>query len=77
MRAGLTLGHPQEGHRDADARHDLGLPHPTSPRFTQHRAEHDQSSRKLRSFRLRLGCFSLRSAFASICRMRSRVTLNC
>jgi transposase-like protein len=36
-----------------------------------------QSSRKLRSFRLRLGCFSLRNAFASIWRMRSRVTLNC
>ena len=36
-----------------------------------------QSSRKLRSVRLRLGCFNLRSAFASIWRMRSRVTLNC
>jgi hypothetical protein len=36
-----------------------------------------QLSRKLRSWRLRLGCFSLRMALASICRMRSRVTLNC
>jgi hypothetical protein len=36
-----------------------------------------QLSRKLRSFRLRLGCLSLRSAFASIWRMRSRVTENC
>ena len=34
-------------------------------------------SKKLRIFRLRLGCLSLRSAFASIWRMRSRVTLNC
>jgi len=34
-------------------------------------------SRKLRILRLRDGCFSLRSAFASIWRMRSRVTLNC
>ena len=34
-------------------------------------------SRNDRIFRLRLGCFSFRSAFASICRMRSRVTLNC
>ena len=37
----------------------------------------DQLSRKLRSLRLRLGCFSLRSALASIWRMRSRVTENC
>src|SRR5580658_4134375 len=36
-----------------------------------------QLSRKLRSFRLREGCFSLRSAFASIWRMRSLVTENC
>src|ERR1700709_343797 len=36
-----------------------------------------QLSRKLRSFRDRLGCFSLRSAFASIWRMRSLVTENC
>ncbi len=34
-------------------------------------------SRKLRIFRERLGCFSLRSALASIWRMRSLVTLNC
>ena len=34
-------------------------------------------SRKLRIFRLRDGCFSFRSAFASIWRMRSRVTENC
>src|SRR4030088_669434 len=34
-------------------------------------------SRKLRSIRDRLGCFSLRSALASIWRMRSRVTENC
>ena len=37
----------------------------------------DQLSRKLRSFLERLGCFSLRSALASIWRMRSRVTENC
>ena len=37
----------------------------------------DQVSRKLRSFRDRLGCLSLRSALASIWRMRSRVTENC
>jgi len=36
-----------------------------------------QLSKKLRSFLDRLGCFSLRSAFASIWRMRSRVTENC
>ncbi len=35
------------------------------------------STRKLRSCSLRLGCLSLRSALASICRMRSRVTSNC
>lgn len=34
-------------------------------------------SRKLRSLRDRLGCLSLRSALASIWRIRSRVTLNC
>jgi len=34
-------------------------------------------SRKLRSIRDRLGCFSLRNALASIWRMRSRVTENC
>ena len=34
-------------------------------------------SKKDRIFRLRLGCFSFRSAFASICRIRSRVTENC
>ena len=39
--------------------------------------EPDQFSRKLRSFRDRDGCFNLRSAFASIWRIRSRVTLNC
>ncbi|MEA2823509.1 MAG: hypothetical protein QOJ86_5513, partial [Bradyrhizobium sp.] len=39
--------------------------------------ERRQLSRKLRSFRDLDGCFSLRSAFASICRMRSRVTENC
>ena len=33
-------------------------------------------SRKLRSARARDGCFSFRSALASICRMRSRVTEN-
>ena len=37
----------------------------------------DQVSRKLRNLRERLGCLSLRSAFASIWRMRSRVTENC
>src|SRR5205823_5228555 len=36
-----------------------------------------QLSKKLRSFLLRDGCFSFRSALASICRMRSRVTENC
>ena len=36
-----------------------------------------QVSRNERSLRLRLGCFSLRSAFASIWRIRSRVTENC
>src|SRR5579875_1311010 len=36
-----------------------------------------QLSRNERSFLLRLGCLSLRSAFASIWRMRSRVTENC
>ena len=36
-----------------------------------------QLSRKLRSFLLRLGCFSFLSAFASICLLRSRVTENC
>ena len=36
-----------------------------------------QLSKNDLSFRLRLGCFSLRSALASIWRMRSRVTLNC
>jgi hypothetical protein len=34
-------------------------------------------SRKLRSFRDLDGCFNFRSAFASICRMRSLVTENC
>ena len=37
----------------------------------------DQLSKKLLSFLLRLGCFNFRSAFASICLMRSRVTENC
>src|SRR5688572_21377962 len=37
----------------------------------------DQSSRKLLSCSLRLGCRSFRNALASICRMRSRVTSNC
>ena len=32
---------------------------------------------KLLSTLDRLGCFSFRSAFASICRIRSRVTENC
>src|SRR5690606_12500654 len=36
-----------------------------------------QLSRKLRSLRLRLGYLSLRSALASIWRIRSRVTENC
>src|ERR1700694_3711400 len=36
-----------------------------------------QYSRKLLSILERLGCFSLRSALASIWRMRSRVTENC
>ena len=36
-----------------------------------------QLSKKLRSFLDRLGCLSFRSAFASIWRMRSRVTENC
>ncbi len=34
-------------------------------------------SKKLRIFLDRLGCFNFRSALASICRIRSRVTLNC
>src|SRR5262249_40041418 len=34
-------------------------------------------SKKLRSFRLRLVCFSFRSALASISRIGSRVTENC
>ena len=38
--------------------------------------KHPSRSRKLRSFLLRLGCLSLRRAFASIWRMRSRVTEN-
>jgi hypothetical protein len=33
--------------------------------------------RKLRSLLERLGCLSFRSALASICRIRSRVTENC
>src|SRR5580692_804980 len=33
--------------------------------------------RKLRSMLERLGCLSFRSALASICRIRSRVTENC
>jgi hypothetical protein len=37
----------------------------------------DQLSKKLRNFRDRLGCFNFRKAFASICRIRSRVTENC
>src|ERR1700730_1138689 len=37
----------------------------------------DQLSRKLRSFLDLDGCFSFRSAFASICLIRSLVTLNC
>ncbi len=41
------------------------------------RAPIAQLSRKLLSFRLRLGCLSLRKALASIWRMRSRVTENC
>ncbi len=36
-----------------------------------------QLSKKLRSFLVRLGCLSFLSAFASIWRMRSRVTENC
>ena len=36
-----------------------------------------QLSKKLRSLRERLGCLSLRSALASIWRIRSRVTENC
>ena len=35
------------------------------------------NQKKLRSFRLRLGCFNFRRALASIWRMRSRVTENC
>src|SRR5688500_5366759 len=42
-----------------------------------HSNQTDQLSRKLRSLRERLGCLSLRSALASIWRMRSRVTENC
>jgi hypothetical protein len=34
-------------------------------------------SRKLLSILDRLGCFNFRSALASICLMRSRVTENC
>jgi hypothetical protein len=37
----------------------------------------DYWSKKLRIFRDLLGCFNFLSAFASICRMRWRVTLNC
>ena len=37
----------------------------------------NQRSRKLLSKLDRLGCLSFRSAFASICRIRSRVTANC
>jgi len=40
-------------------------------------ATETQLSKKLRSFLLRLGCFNFRNAFASIWRIRSRVTLNC
>src|SRR5215475_15696906 len=40
-------------------------------------APDDQLSKKLRSFLLLDGCFSLRSVLASIWRMRSRVTENC
>ena len=42
-----------------------------------HSRQLDQLSKKLRSFLDLLGCFSFRSAFASIWRMRSRVTQNC
>jgi hypothetical protein len=42
-----------------------------------HDAMSRQLSRKLLSTLDRLGCLSFRSAFASICRMRSRVTENC
>src|SRR5438034_4716652 len=41
------------------------------------RAVGRQLSKKLRSFRDRLGCLSFLSALASIWRMRSRVTENC
>ena len=41
------------------------------------RARIDQLSRNERSFLDRDGCFNFRSAFASIWRMRSRVTENC
>ena len=37
----------------------------------------NQLSKNDRSFLLRLGCFNFRSALASICLMRSRVTENC
>jgi hypothetical protein len=33
MRARLTLGHPEERHRNADTRHRLGIPHPIPPGF--------------------------------------------
>src|SRR6516225_1412726 len=56
------------GAKDVDARHN---------RRAEATEDESQLSRKLRSFRLRLGCFSLRSALASIWRMRSRVTENC
>ncbi len=44
---------------------------PCSDEKSRFRGPLDQLSRKLRSFRLRLGCLSLRSALASICRIRS------
>ena len=46
-------------------------------RFVRLKANDHHWSRNDLSLRDRLGCFSFRSAFASIWRIRSRVTLNC
>src|SRR5215471_20232855 len=56
---------------------EVALGHHRAMDFAFEQGELHQLSKKLLSFRLRLGCFSFLSALASIWRMRSRVTLNC
>ena len=68
----VTVMPPSDRQDTPAVQHYLGLGCVKAPHVPFH-----QLSRKLLSIFDRLGCFSLRSALASIWRMRSRVTENC